>query len=116
MRILVADDNSEMRDLLEHLLRKKGHEVVTAVDGEDALRKFIRDEGDGFDYIITDYQMPKRNGVVLIMEIRKRDRDQKCILVSGDPPALTKATMEDTGEFPMLRKPYSSDDLLALLV
>jgi len=115
MRILIADDNSELRSLLEDLLTRKGHEVVSAVDGEDALRKYIRDDGDGFDYVITDYQMPRKNGVVLIIDIRRSNLAQKCILVSGDPPQMTDIIRKDAGEFPILRKPYSTQDLLDLL-
>jgi len=114
MRILIADDNSELLSLLDDLLTRKGHEVVSAVNGEDATRKYFTDEGT-FDYVITDYQMPRKNGVVLIMDIRRSNPAQKVILVSGDPPQMTDIIREDAGEFPILRKPYRTEDLLELL-
>jgi DNA-binding response OmpR family regulator len=114
MRILVADDYPELRDLLSDLLTAKGHEVVTAKDGEEALRTFYKDEGT-FDFVITDYQMPRKNGVVLIMDIRRLNPGQKCILVSADPPQMTDIIRQEAGEFPILRKPYSMSDLLELL-
>ena len=114
MRILIADDNSELLSLLDDLLTRKGHEVVSAVNGEDAARKYFTDEGT-FDYVITDYQMPRKNGVVLIMDIRRSNPAQKVILVSGDPPQMTDIIREDAGEFPILRKPYRTEDLLELL-
>jgi DNA-binding response OmpR family regulator len=114
MRILIADDENSLRELLADFLIAKGHEVVSAKDGAEALRIFLNDEGE-FDYVITDYQMPRKNGVVLIMDIRKAVPGQKCILVTGDPPQLSKAVREDAGEFPVLRKPYDRTELLGLL-
>jgi DNA-binding response OmpR family regulator len=114
MRILIAEDHPELRSLLADLLIRKGHEVVAATNGEEAMRTYSTDEGK-FDLLITDYQMPKKNGVVLIMEIRRCNPNQKVILVSGDPPQITDTIREDAGEFPILRKPYRNDDLFALI-
>lgn len=114
MRILIAEDRSELRVLLYDLLTRKGHEVVATVDGEEAMRTYSTDEGN-FDCVITDYQMPRKNGVVLIMEIRRCNPNQKVILVTGDPPQITDIIRAETGEFPMLRKPYRNEELLALL-
>lgn len=113
MNILIADDTPELLSLLESVLTRQGHTVAACKNGEEALRVYTK-EG-GFDYVITDYQMPKKNGVVLIMDIRKGNREQKCILVSGDPPQITNIIREEAGEFPILRKPYSNAALLALL-
>ena len=114
MRILIADDYPALREVLSDVLTDAGHTVVSAKDGAEALRTFTDDEV-GFDYVITDYQMPRKNGVVLIVDIRRAKPDQKVILVSADPPQLSASTREETGEFPMLQKPYNTDDLLALL-
>jgi two-component system, cell cycle sensor histidine kinase and response regulator CckA len=114
MNILIADDDEVLRELLTDLLVSKGHTVVSAKDGEEALRAFIKLDIE-FDYVITDYQMPRKNGVVLIMDIRKRKPTQKVILVSGDPPQMTDIIRKEAGEFPILRKPYGRADLLELL-
>jgi len=113
MRILIAEDHEDLRELLADALTREGHTVVATVDGMEALRAFT-EEGD-FDYVITDYQMPKKNGVVLIMDIRRVKPEQKIVLVTGDPPQLSDAIRKDTGEFPVLRKPYCKADLLELL-
>lgn len=114
MRILVADDEECLRDALEMTLTRRGHEVVLAKDGVEALRTYT--ELGPFDALITDYQMPGKNGVVLIMEVRAINPAQKCILVSGDPPQLSAAVREDAGEFPVLRKPYRQSELIAELI
>lgn len=117
MRILIADDDPDQLACLASMLQSAGHEVVTARHGLAAMQQYAKARrGEGFDYVVTDYQMPEKNGVVLIMEIRAIDPAQKVILVSGDPPKLNAMTKELTGEFPMLAKPYRSADLLKLLV
>lgn len=117
MRILVAEDSAELRELLVNLLESEGHEVVATRHGLDAMQQYVKARrGDTpFDFVITDYQMPEKNGIVLIMEIRAIDPQQKCILVSADPPKLNTMTKELTGEFPVLEKPYRSAALLDLL-
>jgi CheY-like chemotaxis protein len=114
MRILIADDEPVLRELLAELLIRRGHEVVSTKNGVEALSVFRRDE-KGFDYVITDYQMPGKNGVVLIMDIRRDTPNQKIIMVSGDPPQIDSLTRKDTGEFPILQKPYRTEDLTNLL-
>ena len=113
MRILIVDDEPELLNLLADLLTRKGHQIVSCTNGADALRKFT-DDGP-FDCVVTDYQMPRKNGVVLIMDIRKQKPDQKVILVSGDPPQIPDFVRKDTGEFPILEKPYHNAELLDLL-
>jgi CheY-like chemotaxis protein len=113
MRILIVEDHPDLRELLASLLTAEGHEVVSARDGAEALRIFT--EGGDFDYVVTDYQMPRMNGVVLIVNIRRAKPGQNVVLVSGDPPTLPDHIREATGEFPVLRKPYRNADLLALL-
>jgi CheY-like chemotaxis protein len=113
MRILIADDYPDLLELLVDLLEGEGHEVVACKNGEEALREYLNN--GVFDYVITDYQMPRKNGVVLIMDIRRAVPGQKCILVTADPPQLSKEVREDMGEFPILTKPYRNEDLLSLV-
>jgi DNA-binding NtrC family response regulator len=114
MRILIADDDATLRELLETLLKRSGHEVVATRDGAEALRAY-HDADVPFDFLITDYQMPRMNGMVLIMEIRRKNPTQKCIMVSGDPPQVPEYLRKEIGEFPILQKPYRTEGLLNLL-
>ena len=113
MRILVADDDEDIRETTTMLLESEGHTVVACRDGATAFRTYIED--GPFDMVVTDYQMPYKNGVVLIMDIRARNPEQKVILVSGDPPTLPDHIKKQTGSFPILQKPYRSSDLLVLI-
>jgi CheY-like chemotaxis protein len=113
MRILIADDDEDNRTMLTDLLEGEGHTVVACHDGATASRTYT-EEGP-FDMVVTDYQMPYKNGVVLIMDIRAANPDQKVILVSGDPPTLPEHVKKQTGTFPILQKPYRSSALLELI-
>jgi CheY-like chemotaxis protein len=114
MRILLADDDADVRESLTRLLTSEGHEVIACKDGRDAMHEYRKAQGanEVFDCVVTDYQMPWKNGVVLIMEIRALEPQQPIVLVSGDPPKLGEQTKLLTGEFEMLAKPYRSEKLL----
>ena len=66
-KILIADDELSMRQFLEILLKKEGHEVVCAGDGQEALSRF---EADPFDLLISDIKMPKLDGLELLRKVK----------------------------------------------
>jgi CheY-like chemotaxis protein len=108
MKILIADDDCDVLDFLcDHL--SANHAVVARRDGEAALRAF--EEEGGFDFVLSDYQMPRKNGVLLLMEIRQRNPGQRMALQSGDPPKMPK----ELADVPVLRKPWRLSDLMAVL-
>ena len=69
LKILVVDDESRMRKLVNDFLSKHGYKVIEAVDGEDALDKFYTDKD--ISLIILDVMMPKMNGYEVCRQIRK---------------------------------------------
>jgi len=117
VRILVAEDVDDLREALKTLLTSEGHEVVACRDGREALNEYRKARGANelFDWVITDFQMPFKNGIMVIMEIRSVEPEQPIILVSADPPKLGQQTKTLTGEFEVLQKPYKSEKLLELL-
>lgn len=80
VKILVVDDEVEIRDFLRRHLRYLGHQVEAAVDGEDALRK-LADER--FDLVISDISMPRLNGVNLLSRIRSDYPTVRVIMMTG---------------------------------
>ncbi|BCO10023.1 hypothetical protein GF1_23990 [Desulfolithobacter dissulfuricans] len=74
MKILVVDDLSENRYMLQVLLQGYGYEVQTATDGVDALKKACRDD---FDMIISDILMPRMDGFQLCREVKKDKKLKK---------------------------------------
>lgn len=84
-----------------------------AVDGLLGLRTYLDGDGlrGGFDFVLTDYQMPRKNGHVLLMDIRKLNPQQKMAMMSADPPTLQL----EVADIPVLRKPFRITTLLALI-
>jgi CheY-like chemotaxis protein len=89
-RILLVDDNKLGLIARKSVLGELGHRITTASEGQEALDRFSRDK---FDLVITDYKMPRMNGLELIVRIRERAPTVPIILVSGyvDGLGLTEA-------------------------
>ena len=68
-RILVADDNKAIRDLVSGFLEFIGYEVALAVNGIEALAVFL---GSSFDLVLTDLEMPAMDGLSLAGHIKER--------------------------------------------
>src|SRR5208282_1744193 len=79
-RILIVDDNREIRAILEEYLREEGYGAEGAGDGKEALEK----HRDGpFDLIITDLNMPGMTGIELIRELVKDGNATEFIIITG---------------------------------
>ena len=107
-RLLVVDDEPLVRTTLLRLLRLRGHEVVEAVGGEDAL---ARDDLDSFDAILTDLGMPGMNGRTLATTLRARFPHLPIVLLTGD----TEPGEPDDVISAVLAKPFRTDDLDGLV-
>jgi two-component system, chemotaxis family, sensor kinase CheA len=85
--ILLVDDNRNGLAARRTLMEELGHTVLTAVNGVDALGVWERaqSEGQAVDLLITDWQMPKMDGVALVAEMRSRSFAAPVILMSGYP-------------------------------
>ena len=80
MRILVADDEQFILDLMKMVLNGAGHTVHAVTNGEHALKAL---DGEKFDLVITDFSMPKMDGLVLTKEIKARHPGQTVVLLTG---------------------------------
>ena len=109
--ILVAEDDESVRDLLYRILSDAGYLPEMAVDGNDAVAKFLAYNGN-IDLLILDVIMPGRNGIDVYKTIRSQDQHVPAIFLSG----YTKAIIEERGILndgvEILQKPISSKQLL----
>jgi CheY-like chemotaxis protein len=98
--ILLVDDNRNGLIVRKQLLEEQGYHVVTATDGEEAFELF---QPTLFDVVVTDYRMPRMNGIELIRHIRELHREARIILLSGmvEPLGLTE---ENTGADAVIAK------------
>jgi CheY-like chemotaxis protein len=84
-RILVIDDDVQMRQMLKQMLERQGYEVVVAADGKEGMMLYRQ---EATDLIITDIIMPNKEGVETIIELRHDFPDVKIIAMSGGSRAL----------------------------
>ena len=98
--ILLVDDNRNGLIVRKQLLEEQGYHVVTATDGAEASELF---QPALFDVVVTDYRMPRMNGIELIRHIRGLDPEARIILLSGmvEPLGLTE---ENTGADAVIAK------------
>ncbi len=106
-RILLVEDNPDVREAVGALLEAMGHTVVDACDGEDALNLFEKREHD-FDLLVTDVIMPRMGGQEIASRILERRPGMKVLYMSGYPD---NALVQDgilTDGINFLQKPFSA--------
>lgn len=109
-RVLLVDDQPELRRLFERALVKSGHEVVAAASAREALE--LAAQG-GFDVVISDVRMPDLTGVELLERLHAEDPALPVLLVSGSPDLDTAMKAVKYGAFEFLTKPVSFEALRA---
>jgi CheY-like chemotaxis protein len=89
-RILLVDDNRDGLLIRRHLLEEQGYSVEVAPGAEEGLELY---QASAFDILVTDYRMPRMNGVDLIQRIRSIAADARIVMLSGfvEPLGLTEA-------------------------
>ena len=80
-RILLVDDNANGLAARKSVLEELGYSIVTCASGADALEQF--ESRDPFDLVVTDYKMPRMDGLELIGRLRKHTPGLPIVLISG---------------------------------
>jgi len=110
--ILVGEDDAALRRLSKNVLGHYGYKVIEAVDGQDAVDKFV-EHGESIDLVILDAIMPKKNGKLACDEMRIMRPDLKVVFVSG----YTREVFAENNIFDensvFIQKPVAPDLLLA---
>jgi two-component system response regulator AtoC len=112
VRILVAEDDAEMRELLDRVLTEEGYEVLTARDGHEAVLRI--DEGD-FDLVLSDVRMPGPDGMEVLRRAMARRLHQPVVLMTAFGSISSAVDAMRAGAFHYLTKPFSLDDLLEIV-
>ena len=109
-RILIVDDEPDMRWVLRGIFEEAGFEVADAENGSDALQKL-----DGFqpDVILTDVSMPEMDGRKLLRESLKLDPNLPVVLMSALEDIETAVAAMKEGAFDYMAKPFETERLLA---
>jgi len=111
-RILVVDDEEQVRTLLLQMLEDVGYKVEVARSGFEAVKIHQKTP---FDLIVTDIIMPDRGGLETIMDIRAKDPNVKIIAISGGLRSVPEGFLGYARRFGAqrtLEKPFSRQELL----
>ena len=111
-RILVIDDDDQIRDVFRQILENAGYEVEDACDGYEGIRIF---KEKSIDLVITDILMPGMGGLETIMELRLASPDVKVIAISGGDhiaPEYYLKVIKNFDTLCELKKPIAAQELL----
>jgi CheY-like chemotaxis protein len=108
-RILLVEDEEMVRVVTAEMLSRGGYAVVTANDGEDALR-VLDEETQPFDLLFTDLMMPRMTGTELAAQLRARGHDLPVIYSSGYPRDVLLDDQPDDRTI-VLSKPFTGEEL-----
>ena len=111
-KILIVDDESEMRVALETTLKREKFQLICAEDGKQALDKM---EDDDFDLILTDVRMPKVNGLELLRAVKERSPKTQVVMMTayGTIDNAVEAMKEGAFDYLIKGSGFSADVLVS---
>jgi response regulator RpfG family c-di-GMP phosphodiesterase len=112
-RLLVADDDPNVRDLLVSILSDAGYSVREAENGERALESF---RAEPCDVVVTDLQMPGISGIEVLQALKKHSPSTEVILITGHASLETTLMALRSGAYDLLTKPFEDIDALPRVV
>jgi DNA-binding NtrC family response regulator len=108
-RILVVDDESLMREFISESLHANGYEVDSAENGMNALELL---KTESYDVILTDYKMPRLNGMELLRYVSGKSSETKMIMMTAYGTIENAVEAMKLGAFDYITKPFSVDEIL----
>jgi DNA-binding response OmpR family regulator len=115
-RVLVIEDNRDLRELMQVILQHAGYDVELASDGQIGMK--VQRERPA-DLVVTDIFMPNQDGIETIAKFREEYPDLKVIVMSGDGKLANRyahlATARELGVRALLPKPFDEDELLSTI-
>ncbi len=107
-RLLIAEDEANLRLVLQKELQRLGYRVQAAPDGEAALRKL---EESNVDVLLCDINMPNMDGMELLRRVHERPNPPEVIMLTGQGTIETAVEAMKLGAYDYLTKPYSINEL-----
>lgn len=111
-KILITDDDMDLRELLTEAVKNWGYEVSVARDGDGALRKLRMER---FDIVITDLMMPGMDGLALLQKIKDLDKEILVIIITGYATIETAVKAIESGAYDYIAKPFRLDELMIVI-
>ncbi|HMK64715.1 MAG TPA: response regulator [Thermodesulfobacteriota bacterium] len=107
-RILLVDDEVAFANNIAKLISKRGYEVMTVYNGENAIKAVEENE---FDVIVLDLKMPGLDGMATLKQIKKRQPQVEVIILTGHGSMDSGIDGIQLGAFDFIMKPVRFDDL-----
>jgi two-component system, NtrC family, response regulator PilR len=108
VRILIVDDEKDMRDFLEIMLRKEGYDAVSAPTAKTAL-EYYREKS--FDLVISDIRMPEMEGLEFLKALKEMDPDAVVIMITAYASVDTAIEAMKNGAYDYFTKPFKVDEI-----
>lgn len=108
-KIIVAEDEPDIRDIVERALKAAGHDVVSAADGAAALEIMKRQR---FDLLLTDIVMPIMDGVALALNTADAFPDMQILMMTGYADQRDRAYNLDLLIHDIVLKPFSIEEII----
>lgn len=112
MKILYAEDELAMSEAVTEILKRKNYVVDAVYDGQEAL-DYILTEDNVYDGIILDVMMPKKSGIEVLKEVRRRGIETPILLLTAKSEIADRVEGLDSGADDYLSKPFAMPELIA---
>jgi DNA-binding response OmpR family regulator len=110
MKVLIAEDDRNIRLGLDEILREEGYTTVLAEDGKQALELYLREAPD---FLCLDIMMPRVNGYEVCREIRRKDPDVPIVFISAKSEEIDRVLGLELGADDYILKPFGVREVLA---
>ncbi len=114
MKILLVDDETFLREMMNRFLAKQNHSVVQAENGKEAWDIFIQSP-EAFDAVITDLKMPVMDGLEMLQLIRKKGYKIPVVVITGHLELVDADTIADLNILELFSKPFMLTELGTVL-
>lgn len=111
-KVLVVDDEKELRESVSFTLKNMGHEVDIAIDGEDAIEKVKQ---GSYHMVILDVLMPKKNGLEALKEIKEFDPSIIVLVMTAQANLKDAVETIKNGAYNYIEKPIKDEDIQNLV-
>ncbi|MDO9181023.1 MAG: response regulator [Bacteriovorax sp.] len=108
MKILIVDDEPDILELMVEEFTYKGHNVFTAMSGNEAVRKI---QENSFDAVVSDFKMPDGNGMVVLKFVNTLPNKPAFFFVSGQADVSVEDCLK-AGAIAFFSKPFDLDELV----
>jgi DNA-binding NtrC family response regulator len=112
-RVLVVDDEKDIRRLLSDFLSSEGFEVSVAKDGQESLDQM---RVNSFDLVITELHMPRMDGIEMLKHMEQASRRVKVIVMTADPTDRRLSEIRMPHIVTQLNKPFRMDNFLNVVI